>query len=184
MHRMLRCIPHSQGRRGCQGRRTRRRAEAVGTVACEQEIASWRAGVALRDERLLLVHPDVARLERLCAALLSVPDAWRHLALGRELSAVLRNEAPATRPSLVQSWLAQRLAELAPGPVLCTGIDLLFEPALRLDPLRLLRQTGRATPLAIAWPGTFANGALSYAVPAHAHYRTWRDPVARVVVLS
>jgi hypothetical protein len=61
----------------------------------------------------------------------------------------------------------------APGPLLCTGIDLLFEPSLKLNPLHIFLDASRTTSLVIAWPGTCEEGKLTYAVPSHAHNRTW-----------
>jgi hypothetical protein len=73
---------------------------------------------------------------------------------------------------------------MSPGPVLCTEIDLLFEPSLELDPLPLLVDISRATRLVIAWPGSYVGGVLAYAAPEHAHYRTWRQPPAHIVHLD
>ncbi len=69
--------------------------------------------------------------------------------------------------------LATTVQRFAPGPVICTDIDLLFDPTLALDPLRLLRDSSRSAVLIVLWPGAVADGVLDYAVPAHAHYRTW-----------
>jgi hypothetical protein len=78
-------------------------------------------------------------------------------------------------------WTKTRLGDLSPGPVLCTDIDLLFEPSLSLNPLRLFKDAGRITRLIVAWPGTYRDDVLSYAVPDHAHYRTWRNPKIPIV---
>ena len=83
-----------------------------------------------------------------------------------------------------QRALERALRESQPGPVLCTDIDLLFEPALHLDPLALFRDNSRAVTIIVAWPGTFTANVLSYAVPKHAHYRTWRNPDVQVCPLS
>jgi hypothetical protein len=68
--------------------------------------------------------------------------------------------------------------------VLCTHIDLLFTPALQLDPLMLFRHLGKTAPLVVCWPGEYHDDVLSYAVPEHAHYRTWRHPDALIVTLD
>jgi hypothetical protein len=78
-------------------------------------------------------------------------------------------------------WTKTRLGDLSPGPVLCTDIDLLFEPRLSLNPLRLFKDAGRITRLIVAWPGIYRDDVLSYAVPDHAHYRTWRNPKIPIV---
>ena len=132
---------------------------------------------------LLLVHPEVRRLEDV-ADELSSGYGWPHLPVGRALSAALLAGPPGRRPSEARRWTKARLGEMAPGPVLCTGIDLLFEPGLELDPLRLLCDAGRLTRLVVAWPGDYQDGILSYAVPAHGHYRTWRRPDVAIAVVT
>jgi hypothetical protein len=134
---------------------------------------------------LLLAHPDVRRLADAADELAST-YGWPRLCIGRELSAALLPEPPARRPGAARRWVEIRLRELAPAgrsPVLCTEIDLLFEPTLRLDPLRLLREASRATLLVVAWPGSYADDVLAYAVPEHGHYHTWRQPGVTIVCL-
>ena len=135
------------------------------------------------DTCLLLVHPQVRTLED-AAVELSSTYGWPRLSVGRELSAVLLPETPQRRPRKAQQWVKARLGEMAPGPALCTGIDLLFEPALTLDPLRLMCDVGRMTRLVVTWPGSYVDGVLAYAVAGHSHYRTWRRPEVRILVLE
>ncbi len=134
---------------------------------------------------LLLAHPDVRRLAEMADELAST-YGWPRLCIGRELSAALLPEPPGRRSSGLRRWVETRLGAVAPAggsPVLCTEIDLLFEPTLRLDPLRLLRDASRATRIVVAWPGSYDSDVLAYAVPEHGHYRTWRRPEVPVVCL-
>ena len=124
---------------------------------------------------LLFVHPKIGRLEA-AANELSSAYGWPHLSLGRELSAELLSERPQLRSRAAGRWVWTRLAEVAPGPVLCTEVDLLFEPSLALDPLWLMRSASRVTRLVVTWPGSYVDDVLSYAAPAHSHYRIWRRP--------
>jgi hypothetical protein len=61
---------------------------------------------------------------------------------------------------------------------------LLFDPTLKLDPLRLMRDVGRVTRLVITWPGSYVDSVLAYAVPGHSHYRTWRKPEVFIKALD
>ena len=131
---------------------------------------------------LLLVHPEIRTLERAAGELVSA-YAWPRLSLGRELCAVLLSETSPLRSRAARQWMKARLGEMAPGPVLCSEIDLLFEPALELDPLGLLCDVGRLTRLVVTWPGTYQGDVLAYAVPGHSHYRTWRKPGVPIVEL-
>jgi len=132
---------------------------------------------------LLLVHPQIRRLTGAVNELLSTVG-WPHLSVGRELAAVLLSEPPQRRPRTARRWMASQLGQMAPGPVSCTEIDLLFEPTLELDPLGLLRDVSRVTRLVVAWPGSCADDVLAYAAPGHSHYRTWRKPHVSVAVLE
>jgi hypothetical protein len=120
----------------------------------------------------LLVHPDVRQLQKAAKQII----IWRHwtdLSIGAELSATLLSVAPQQRARAAHAALFEIVRLLAPGPLLCTDIDLLFEPSLALDPLRLLRDTSRLATLIVLWPGTASGGTLAYAVPSHTHYRSW-----------
>jgi hypothetical protein len=132
---------------------------------------------------LLLVSPDVRRLKDAADELLSVYD-WPRLPVGRELGAALLSELPQRRPRAADRWTKVRLGAMAPGPVLCTETDLLFEPTLTLDPLRLVRDASRVTRLVVTWPGSYVDGVLAYAAPEHNHYRTWRNPGVSIAVLE
>jgi hypothetical protein len=131
---------------------------------------------------LLLVHPDIARLDS-AATELAAAYKWPCLAVGRELSAALLSEPPARRSYAACQWLETQLGQMTPGPALCTEIELLFEPSFSLDPLAVLRQSSRVTKLVVAWPGNFLDGILSYAVPDHSHYRAWRQPEVAICCL-
>jgi hypothetical protein len=132
---------------------------------------------------LLLVSPEIRRLEHAADELLPVYP-WPRLSLGQELSPVLLPVIPQRRSREARRWMRTRSDELSPGPVLCTEIDLLFEPALELDPLRLLCDIGRVARLIVTWPGSYLHDVLAYAVPDHSHYRTWRNPEVYVTLLE
>ena len=108
---------------------------------------------------------------------------WPHLSIGRQLSEALLSELPERRSRTARRWITDFLGERSPGPVLCTRIDLLFEPTLNLDPLALLRRASRTTRLVVMWPGSYENDVLAYAVPEHSHYRTWRQPDVEIARL-
>ncbi len=120
----------------------------------------------------LVVHTDIRRLQQIVPSLTTV-YGWPVCSLGSVLSAALLPLLPAQRSSATAAALAQALQPYGAGPILCTDIDLLFEPALRLEPLRLLRDHSRQTTLVVLWPGAWVGSLLTYAVPAHAHYRAW-----------
>ena len=147
-----------------------------------EAIASFLLATAYH-KCLLLVHAEVQRLETV-ANELETEYSWPRLNVGRELAAFLLSVSPEQRSETALRWLETSLASAAPGPLLLSEVDLLFEPTLHLDVLTLLRQASRTTRLVVAWPGTFENGTLVYAVPEHRHYRTWLRPEVSIVTLD
>ncbi|MFP4394619.1 MAG: BREX-3 system P-loop-containing protein BrxF [Anaerolineales bacterium] len=124
---------------------------------------------------LLVVERECARLRDVAPTLQAYCEG-ETLHVGSNLSAVLLPIAPQQRPRHAERWLIKTVRQHAPSPILCADIPLLFEPSLRLDPLRLFRTLGKLTPLMVLWPGAYENDILAYAVPEHTHYRTWRHP--------
>lgn len=124
---------------------------------------------------LLLIHPEIVRLKT-AVSYLAETYQWPTLSIGLALSEALLPIAPQQRPRQAARTLPKLTKEHAPGPLLCTDIDLLFEPSLALDPYMMLRQISRQMKLVVTWPGTYQDNVLAYAVPEHGHYRTWNAP--------
>ena len=57
--------------------------------------------------------------------------------------------------------------------VLLDNIEILFDTALRHDPLRLLQGVSRNRTIVAAWNGTLENGYLIYAAPEHPEHRRY-----------
>ena len=121
---------------------------------------------------LLLVHPHIQVLEKMADEIQGPGIA--HLNISKELSACLRLVSASERSRFSQKWLIDSLTSFQNGPVLCTYPDLLFDPSLEIDPLALFRQAARIIQLIVLWPGEYSANTLSYAVPEHHHYRTWK----------
>jgi len=47
-----------------------------------------------------------------------------------------------------------------------------------------MRDVSRVARMVVAWPGSYLDDVLAYAVPDHSHYRTWRKPEVPIVVLE
>ena len=133
--------------------------------------------IKLRPEACnLLVSPSINRLEKMADEISKTNISI--INLGQKLSEILLNIAKKDQPRAINHWFDVELNAFKPGPLVCTHIDMLFEPSFNLDPLNLFRRRSRTTQLIVLWPGDFSNKTLSYAVPEHHHYRTWRvdDP--------
>jgi hypothetical protein len=121
---------------------------------------------------IVVVDHEIDALDRFLARL---PSDYQTISIGRELSAYLAEPNEIDRSQLASQWTLDRLKEMAPGPIICRDIDLLFHRSFKIDPLALLRRASQFTQLIVLWPGTYADGVLSYARPEHKHYRYWRN---------
>jgi hypothetical protein len=124
---------------------------------------------------LLVVDEDVARLRALATAA-AAQLAWPVVDIGAEGSAALLDLPAPQRQRNARTVVTSLIAAQAPGPLICSEIDLLFLPALRLDPLSLLRHISRRVPLLTFWPGSYTHDVLTYAVAGHSHHRRWSHP--------
>ncbi len=147
------------------------------SLAEQQLVAALVHAIAAEGVRLeLAATPDVAALARLGQAL-HAASGWDAIAVGPALSAwLLAQDGPPT-PRLLRQGVQSCLAG-QDTPAICSDLYLLFEPALQLDPFALLRQLSRLRPLVALWPGAYTGSQLAYAVPEHAHYRTWSSIAA------
>lgn len=131
----------------------------------------------------LLIAQDIILLEHQAEELARSCD-WPTLRIGDALPALLAPLPPRGRSRAALLEMRRMLQEAGLGPLLCLGVDLLFDPSIKLDPLSLFRDASRARDLVVAWPGQCDGGVLSYAVPEHAHHRVWPAPNAGVYMLE
>ena len=122
---------------------------------------------------LILVHPVPDRLAQIMLEILQ-PGDIPVVDIGRDLSAHLVEITRGEHKRAIQRWFDDMINLLKPRPVLCNHIDILFDPGFHLDPLPFFCQAARKTKLVVLWLGDLLNETLSYAVPEHSHYRTWR----------
>ena len=103
--------------------------------------------------------------ERRQARVLSVGAA-----LGRELLTV-----PSTRRHLHAPDMLKELADrfVSQGILLVDNIELLFDRALHLSPLDLLRRHAHARRVIAVWPGELREGRLSYATTGHPEHQDY-----------
>ena len=121
---------------------------------------------------LLLVHPHIHVLERISKEIEG--SGMAHLNISKELSAALMAVSASERSRFSQKWMIDSFSSFPSGPILCTCPDLLFDPSLEIDALALFRQAARMMQLIVMWPGEYSANILSYAVPEHHHFRTWK----------
>lgn len=121
---------------------------------------------------LIMVDPHIQTLEGILSEVQSLGIA--PLNIGAELSTALMTISTTERSRFAQEWFKDTLASFQGHPVACSHLDLLFHPSLEMDPFSLIRQVARIRQIIVLWPGAYSSNTLSYAIPAHHHYRAWR----------
>ena len=58
--------------------------------------------------------------------------------------------------------------------VLLDNIEIVFDPAMRQDPLRLLQRLSRNKTVVATWNGNITDNFLTYAAPTHPEYRRYQ----------
>ena len=91
------------------------------------------------------------------------------LNLGIAISEALRNVPAMKRPRALQSTV-ERLLSALPVEVVLRRVDILFDPAWRIDVLKFLLAVGRNRRLYILWPGTVSSTILEYSEPGRPDY--------------
>jgi predicted AAA+ superfamily ATPase len=76
------------------------------------------------------------------------------------------------------------MSELTNGPdapVLLDNTEILFDPSLAIDPLRMLYQASRNKLVVSTWSGNFIDGRLTYASPSHVEFTSY-DQIDAVIL--
>ncbi len=87
--------------------------------------------------------------------------------LNLELSERLLKIAEPQRVLCLPGILEEICAQVQGDTVLLDNTELLFEPVLKHDPLRLLQRLSRKRTLVVSWNGKIKDRHLSFAEPEH-----------------
>jgi ATPase family associated with various cellular activities (AAA) len=111
-------------------------------------------------------------------------SGFRLLSLSGPAAARLLELTGRQRQQRIAEIVTALVDEAGEAVILLDDIELLFEPSLAIDPLRLLQGLARNRTVVAAWPGIFADDAISYADAGHPEHRVYRNPEAIIVLLA
>ena len=137
------------------------------THVIEEKIAL----VESRRCKLVLVvgHPFTGKTKLLRELTKSNPERYTYINLNLELSALLKEVAEKERPFRVQEFLRELVSDKQ-GVLLIDNTEILFDPELKLDPLKSLEVLSRFNPVVSVWSGSVKDDLLSYAELPHREY--------------
>jgi len=110
---------------------------------------------------------------------------YETLDLNRLLSERLIEMSEQDRPELIASLMTNIINEAVKNIVLITGLEILFDRSLKVDPIRLLRVCVKNKTLLASWPGDQTSSGLIYASPSHPEYRKYKtSDLSDVIILT
>ena len=94
-------------------------------------------------------------------------------------------ELTRTQRSRQAERLLKEVIASEPGDVvLLDNLEILFDTALELQPLRLLQVLNRNRTIVASWKGSFQGGTLIYAEPGHPEFMQFKQPEAVVITVG
>ena len=94
------------------------------------------------------------------------------VSLNRRLTIELAKIPSNRRTIQLEKCLYQAIVEL-PNDVVLKNIDVMFNPAYKVDILKLLITVYKKKHFSIIWPGTYLEGKLVYADESYTDYRSF-----------
>ena len=110
---------------------------------------------------------------------------FAELNVNKALSELLINVPRSDRARSVEGMLRNLIDEAPSTVVQLSGLEILFDRSLAIDPVRLINACAKNKTLLVRWPGDITNAGLSYAVPSHPEYRSYRaSDLSEVILLE
>jgi len=100
-----------------------------------------------------------------------------NLEMSRRLLELTRSQ----RSRQVERLFKEVIASVHGDVVLLDNLEVLFDPALEVEPLRLLQVSSRNRTVVASWNGTWKDGTLIYAEPGHPEFVQFKQTEAVVV---
>lgn len=104
------------------------------------------------------------------------------LNINQELSGLLVSISRKERARSIKGLLDDLILTISDDLICLTGLEILFDRSLAVEPLRLLNSCAGDKTLLISWPGEVTANELSYGIPSHPEYRTYKASNLRDVI--
>lgn len=88
------------------------------------------------------------------------------------------------RPRVAEKVLKNLIAESTKQVLVLDNIEILFDTALQLEPLRLLQISSRNRTLVVSWSGNYQHSTLTYAQPGHPEFAQFKQVEGIVITVG
>jgi len=155
----------------------------MGTLTADRVLECVSRASVLYNRLVLVVGPP--RSGKTSALREAAEDqGWPIVNLNLHLSERLLELTKRRRAIMVARIVDELIEAETGGVVALDNIELLFDPDLAVDPLRLLQSLARTRTLVVAWPGSFDGSTLNYAKPGHPESKRYTRPDAIIVAID
>jgi hypothetical protein len=120
--------------------------------------------------QLVLITGGTWRERTLLLREIATQNNYAYIALGLPLSRSLLDQPLRDRPMALADHVYTLLASRPEAGIALDHIEVLFDPALHTDPLRLLQTHARSRLILACWPGQYGHNRLTYADPGNPEY--------------
>lgn len=134
--------------------------------------------------RLVIVVGEPASGKTAALQSLSEKVGCRLVNVNLELSKRMLELTRTQRSRQVERLLKDVIAAVSGDVVLLDNLEILFDTALEVEPLRLLQVSSRNRTLVASWNGTFQDGTLTYADPGHPEFIQFKQTEAIVITVG
>lgn len=88
------------------------------------------------------------------------------------------------RSRQVERLFKEVIAAVPGDVVLLDNLEILFDTALEVEPLRLLQVSSRNRTIVASWNGSYQGGTLTYAEPGHPEFIQFKQTEAVVITVG
>ena len=135
------------------------------------------AHAALKRARLVFVSDTQASSSELA----NYTAIDLNAAISERLIAVAKRE----RAREVALTTSEIVSNIEGDTGLVSGLEILFDRNLAVDPFRLLASCAKTKTLLVCWPEEVSESGISYAVPSHPEYRRYRaSDLSEIIFLT
>ena len=147
------------------------------------QIRGGLSGISELYNRLVLVVGPTGIGKTSALRAFSGQDKFPLVNVGVELSRRLLDLTERQRIIDLPSLLAELIEESKRDVVVLDNTEILFNPVLKQDPLRLLMGLSRNRTVVVSWLGVLDGQSLTYATPEHPEFRRYPSEGLLVVAL-